>query len=62
MFSRVFTPSPLGYPEDLAGEVLGRLRDLYEPVSVRLEDEVNDESGYFTYYRLRDRSRTEVGP
>lgn len=55
MFSRLLTPLPLGYPNDLEGEVAAVLRREYVPVSVELEDKVNGETGYFTFYQRKDR-------
>lgn len=53
MFSRLLTDEPAGYPPELDPGVAETLRGEYEPVSVWLDDEVNGEAGYFTFYRRR---------
>jgi hypothetical protein len=62
MISRLFTPAPGGYPEDLEPEASAILRRDYEPVSAWMTDDVNGESGYFTYYARRHQARKEESP
>jgi len=55
MIHRKFTPEPAGYPSDIDVAAEHELEREYEPVSVWLDDAVNGESGYFTFYQRRER-------
>lgn len=55
MVHRRFTPEAAGYPSDIDVTAEHELERDYEPVSVWLDDPVNRESGYFTFYRRRER-------
>jgi hypothetical protein len=55
MIHRTFTPEPAGYTGDIDVNAEHELELEYEPVSVWLDDPVNRESGYFTFYQRQER-------